>query len=537
MFRSKYQHYSSIKCPFSNKCNLPHCLFGHSDNQLDNPITQPEIIAGDPERPAGQYSIRLSPSEKSSATETEQNNGSVIQAYVKRPIGSNLVEPSNPPREPKIQKREKRIERDSSTVTVMPVKPHAPALQSQRMQLAGALAELLKEKKLTKLPNKHACLKEYEIASSTSKVTYPNTMKQYIMSLRKGQQQFSLASNVTSTRTISTDVSPVNPSSLKANAIMDTSSKQKALTREQILAKLTILVHEPSTLESWGFMTCMPTDEEIKEAIKGSESGYEVCDRCTRHFKVEAKNQAQCIYHWGKSFKNKSTNIKKYSCCGESVTESMGCTEHYSHVFRVSHPPRLAALIPFATHKHAEQGEQPLAVSLDCEMAYTTLGTELIRVSILEFPSHRILYDTLVRPLGRVIDLNTRFSGVKNLDAGDIPLFGDVRKQILKRFIGPKTITVGHGLENDLFAMRILHTRIVDSALLYPHDNPFLVEKKVRQSLRFLAWEHLEQDIQKTGKSDTEIIGHDSFEDAKAAADLVLKRIEFLVRLEESRTK
>ena len=45
-------------------------------------------------------------------------------------------------------------------------------------------------------------------------------------------------------------------------------------------------------------------------------------------------------------------------------------------------------------------------------MGYTTLGLELIRLTVTEWPSGRSAIDVLVRPLGEILDLNSRFSGV-----------------------------------------------------------------------------------------------------------------------------
>ena len=50
-------------------------------------------------------------------------------------------------------------------------------------------------------------------------------------------------------------------------------------------------------------------------------------------------------------------------------------------------------------------------------------------------------------------------------------------QELVKRYVGPETLLVGHTLENDLKALRMVHPCCVDTALLFP--NP-----KVRQSPR-----------------------------------------------------
>lgn len=42
-------------------------------------------------------------------------------------------------------------------------------------------------------------------------------------------------------------------------------------------------------------------------------------------------------------------------------------------------------------------------------------------------------------------------------------------QQMLFDFVNKETILVGHSLESDLKAMRIVHMNVVDTALVYPH--------------------------------------------------------------------
>jgi RNA exonuclease 1 len=44
-------------------------------------------------------------------------------------------------------------------------------------------------------------------------------------------------------------------------------------------------------------------------------------------------------------------------------------------------------------------------------MAYTTMGMELVRVTVLD-ENDRLVFDLLVRPEGQIYDFNTRFSGI-----------------------------------------------------------------------------------------------------------------------------
>jgi len=66
-------------------------------------------------------------------------------------------------------------------------------------------------------------------------------------------------------------------------------------------------------------------------------------------------------------------------------------------------------------------------------------------------------------------DYITRFSGMtpENHTKAVLPLTSI--RQSLNSLINADTILIGHGLENDLKALRMIHTQCVDTAILFPH--------------------------------------------------------------------
>lgn len=75
-------------------------------------------------------------------------------------------------------------------------------------------------------------------------------------------------------------------------------------------------------------------------------------------------------------------------------------------------------------------------------------------------------------------------------------------------------VLVGHSLENDLKCMRIVHRRVLDTSLVYPHK-----EAGRKHALRILSSTYLKRSIQQS------TAGHSSVEDARAALDLALKKV------------
>ena len=83
-----------------------------------------------------------------------------------------------------------------------------------------------------------------------------------------------------------------------------------------------------------------------------------------------------------------------------------------------------------------------------------------------------------------------------------------------KAILSVRDVLVGHSLENDLHALKLYHTSVIDTALSYGHTRG----PGYKSSLRYLAREYLDREIQ----CET----HDSVEDAKACLDLVKLKLE-----------
>ncbi|RDW86461.1 putative RNA exonuclease Rex3 [Aspergillus mulundensis] len=326
------------------------------------------------------------------------------------------------------------------------------------------------------------------------------------------------------------------------------------LTVEEEIAVASHLITPLQGLEEFGYVTRAPTADEIETAKKGvaEAKGWEKCERCNARFQVfpgraedgSLTTGGTCTHHPGKAFyppKKKTDHITGttregyFTCCNQKLGESSGCTTGATHVFKVSETKRLASILQFEQTPENLHLDNPTPICFDCEMGYTTFGMELIRLTAVSWPVGEKVLDVLVRPLGEVLDLNSRYSGVfPEHFANAIPYGSPVEpstsdstqhrlvsspaeaRSLLLNLVTPTTPLIGHAIDNDLNACRIIHPTVIDTAILYPHPGGGL---PWRMSLRTLARKHLDREIQTGGASGKQ--GHDSAEDALATGDLV----------------
>ncbi|EHK98271.1 putative RNA exonuclease 3 [Glarea lozoyensis 74030] len=213
------------------------------------------------------------------------------------------------------------------------------------------------------------------------------------------------------------------------------------LTTAQEIAFLPRLLTPTTALKSHGYVNTIPTPSEIQTANLGVEAskGWEVCDRCKSRFQVFPSRRPEdgalatggtCTYHNGKPFWSDASATdatvkkqKKWRCCGEVIGDSPGCTTAACHVFKITEVKRLAAILNFVETPKVKGKKENGPVCIDGEMGYTVHGLELIRLTATSWPSGTALFDVLVKPVGAILDLNTRFSGVHPEDYTTAPAY------------------------------------------------------------------------------------------------------------------
>ncbi|XP_007551009.1 RNA exonuclease 1 homolog isoform X2 [Poecilia formosa] len=243
-----------------------------------------------------------------------------------------------------------------------------------------------------------------------------------------------------------------------------------------------------------------------------------ICCRCGAEYKVSVNGSCvrreECSYHWGRLRRHRVAGgwETTYSCCSAAVG-APGCQIAKQHV-QDGRKESLDGFVSTFSKQLPPDGNGGV-FALDCEMCYTKQGLELTRVTVID-SEMKVIYDTFVKPDSKVVDYNTRFSGVTEEDLVNATItLRDVQAVLLSMFRA-ESVLIGHSLESDLLALKLIHSSVVDTAIVFPHR----LGLPYKRALKTLMADYLKRIIQDN------VEGHDSSEDASACMELMIWKIK-----------
>ncbi|KAL0213092.1 hypothetical protein RCL1_006718 [Eukaryota sp. TZLM3-RCL] len=159
-------------------------------------------------------------------------------------------------------------------------------------------------------------------------------------------------------------------------------------------------------------------------------------------------------------------------------------------------------------------------VALDCEMVKCGSFYSVARISLVN-DEGEVVMDEFVKPDKEITDYVTTFSGISPETLEGVSTSLAQARYTLLSFIGSETIIVGHSLENDLHSLGIVHGKVIDTSVIFPHPQWETQKGYIRKfPLRALTSQYLGRTIQ------TSTSGHDSVEDCRACIDLLKLKLE-----------
>ncbi|TMW47644.1 hypothetical protein DOY81_007280 [Sarcophaga bullata] len=241
------------------------------------------------------------------------------------------------------------------------------------------------------------------------------------------------------------------------------------------------------------------------------------CSRCGKVFNLQMYDEVcidECNYHPKSTGYRRGFADNHHRCC-QQPAGTPGCSYANYHVTDYVDMDNLTGYVTTIDKADLPDGSEYVPTkkdiyALDCEMCYTTNGIELTRVTVVDINA-RTVYDALVKPDNKIIDYNTIYSGItEQMLANETRSLRDVQAILMSMFHS-KTILVGHSLDSDLKALKLIHNVVVDTSILFPHK----MGPPKKRALKTLCIENLKRIIQENEA------GHDSAEDAEVCIQLV----------------
>ncbi|XP_077545647.1 putative exonuclease GOR [Haemaphysalis longicornis] len=266
----------------------------------------------------------------------------------------------------------------------------------------------------------------------------------------------------------------------------------------------------PKELFRCGYPRLCPKNSGRVVCVEGDAiySSRKTCSRCRASFMITRSGDyyanSACFFHTGRC------SAIGFSCCG-APADHPGCNSSYYHICPFGARDKWdTAAFAFVRTRRRNGGTREV-FALDCEMCFTIRGFEVARVSVVDCNGTTV-YDSYVKPGSRVLDYSTPYSGITAEHLRNVRTTLQDVQAVLFRLLNASTVLVGHGLENDLRALRLVHDTVVDTSMVFPHHRGF----PYRRSLRSLVAAYLNRGVPNGP------LGHDSVEDAKACMELML---------------
>lgn len=160
-------------------------------------------------------------------------------------------------------------------------------------------------------------------------------------------------------------------------------------------------------------------------------------------------------------------------------------------------------------------------MTLDCEMAGIASGAgEAILLCVTDYVTGALIINRYVCPTEQITQMRSSIHGVskatldKAVSQGQALAGWKEARAELWKYIDGNTILVGHSLEHDLDALRIIHLKIVDSGIL---SRNAVGIRRTRWGLQTLCSDLLNVEIRKNKGGI-----HDCLEDVLATREVVL---------------
>jgi len=173
----------------------------------------------------------------------------------------------------------------------------------------------------------------------------------------------------------------------------------------------------------------------------------------------------------------------------------------------------------YTKDKYAEVNENSPMLAIDCEMCMTKAGNELTYVCVVD-ENLDVLYKSYVKPYTYITNYLTEYSGISRWDLQGVTTRIEDVQDALRQIIPDDCILVGHSLNSDLRALKMIHPYVIDTSIIYNIKGTKLTRTS-KTKLKHLSSIFLKKEIQTGTKEE----GHCPEEDAIASLELAMLKL------------
>ncbi|KAB7496600.1 putative exonuclease [Armadillidium nasatum] len=289
---------------------------------------------------------------------------------------------------------------------------------------------------------------------------------------------------------------------------------QESLPYSSSCFPLKFEVAPPTKEPSVELFSSIPMSSNIVKALKEKYKSLRRAARCKVVFPIACEEDEEPI------LKEKFTSIvEDHKDQFNRVDLLLSVTGKWQNIiilwdWKELYQGKIQHSLPLHSHYEKVTRDSPM-FGIDCEMCRTVVGIELTRVSVVD-EKLNVIYSSFVKPSNQIVDFLTRYSGITPDHLVDVTTSVVQVQQKLRKILPKDCILVGHGIDNDLIALKLLHPYLIDTSIIYNLSrNPY-----TKPSLKLLAKLFLNKDIQ-VG----DVKGHDPSEDAAASLELALLKL------------
>ncbi|CAB3382111.1 Hypothetical predicted protein [Cloeon dipterum] len=241
----------------------------------------------------------------------------------------------------------------------------------------------------------------------------------------------------------------------------------------------------------------------------GNTAESRKCERCKIDYTLRMDSNGVpepldkfnlCEFHTSSVSFNKFPDEYYYACCNGYTYIGRKIKPCKTHNYHVSENP--AFFKNGIVSSASISGSNKVVYALDCEMCATVNGYECCQVTLLD-EAGKVVYESLVKPEGFILDYETELSGItkETMENGPCKSLKEVQNDLLK-FIKEDTILMGYGINDELTSLKLHHDKLINSVIFETRQRHRCISSVRELAKNIFVLESLREEMRREKKEE-----------------------------------